>query len=297
MEFPRWQFVSLKSWLEMEAIPGFIVGDVSSETMAKGHLVQDYEMPKNQGERPCGIRECRTRHRRGWLVRLTDGQLSHVGKDCGESLFGAEWSRQIRRVRAEKSADMQAKALAEARSDAAAAIREPVPLSPAEIDELKLMRSAIDELPEQVRYSLEARASDGNPRLYISRPPTEDEIKRAKFLKQNRPHTILEEVGRFKGLNALRPSQSIAAAMDRIERQKRNLEAAMKNESSDELRTQTKRLRDMRQELRAIQHQWRLFFEPSNVALMIYLHQVQKLYAKAVRLSADHWPRIDIHRA
>lgn len=297
MSMTKWQFVSLKSWLELESIPGFIQGGVASATMTKGDLVQDYEMPLSEGERPCGISECRSDHRRGWLVRLPDGQLSHVGKDCGKKHFAADWTRQIRQFRADKKATMQAQSLDEARADVARAIAEPIPLSSSEIDELKAMRSAIDELPAQVRDSLEARANEGNPRLFNYRPPTEAEKKSAKFMKQPIPDTVAEEVGKFRGLNALRPSQSVVAALERIVRQTKALQAMLDTASADELRTQTKRLRDMRVELKSIQNQWRLFFEPSNIAQMIYLHQVQKLYTREVRLSADRWPRIVIVRA
>lgn len=297
MKLPKWKFVPLKSWLDLESVPGFIQGVAPSARMIQGQLVQDYEMPLAQGERPCGISECRSGHRRGWLVRLPDGHLSHVGKDCGKTHFGAEWSRQIKQFRADKKSAAQALSLEEARTDVARFIAELLPLSVAEIDELKAMRAAIDELPAQVRDSLEARANDGNPRLYDFRPPTEAEIRMAKFLKQRRPDTVQQEVGKFRGLNALRPSQSISSALDRIERQKKNLQAMTNSANADEIRAQSNRLRDMRAELRIIQQQWRLFFEPSNIAQLIYLHQVQKLYTREVRLSVDRWPRIVIVRA
>lgn len=39
----------------------------------------------------CGLNGCGTKHWHGWVIRTTDGDETHCGRDCGEREFGVKF--------------------------------------------------------------------------------------------------------------------------------------------------------------------------------------------------------------
>lgn len=81
-----------KSWAEIYSLPGHCI-DVAIPDL--GCITGDYDLPAKQGARPCGLR-CHQPHRKGFIVRLKDGRLTHVGNRCGMREF-PDWESQVTR--------------------------------------------------------------------------------------------------------------------------------------------------------------------------------------------------------
>ena len=80
-------------------------------------------MPNKVGERQCGIAECGTLHRNGYVIEFVDGRCSHVGRHCGRKHFGASvWKIQLRALKRKEEAAAAAEALLQAKDDAISTI-------------------------------------------------------------------------------------------------------------------------------------------------------------------------------
>jgi hypothetical protein len=190
------------SWEQLRGLDGF-VADVDKSLMISAGVVGEYEMSSATPMQPCGIRQCRTKHRKGFIVELAGGSVSHVGKNCGKKHFGSSnWRVRLKAYRESAQAEAQAEALIQARAQAAKRLSEPLS-PPQEMSQVRVMLTAFDSLPPRIRDSLVAKAEDRDGRIIRSRPASEQEMSNAKFRGERVPQTVEEVVGSFLGLKAI----------------------------------------------------------------------------------------------
>lgn len=281
-----WTIRKVGSWSELEGLPGFRQEPVSVALMVAGELVQDYDMPIAGGMKPCGIVSCSTPHRKGYIVRLADGTVSHIGNKCGKRWFDADWSQQLSRYRERRNAAARTLALQDAREHALSVARQPLRISETALRAALSMKAAYDALPSALRDSLQARASGGDTTLLAHRPPNLREIGEAKEKKKPIPVSVLHPVGKLKGLAALRPSNHPDAIMARLasKAQALELQSTRTDVRAEDLRESARSLEASRGDFEVTLRQWAAFFEPDNLAQLVHLRVVQEMGVGAVRV-------------
>ena len=196
---------SATSWEELRALDGFRDA-VDKAELNQARLVGEYEMSNASPMQACGIRQCRTKHRKGFIVELVEGAISHVGGYCGKKHFGAAWKARLRAYREAAKAEAEAIALVEIRGRAENVLCSPL-LPPEHLARVRQMLSAFDALPIELRDSLIAKAQDRDPQISRSRPPTPKEISDAKFHGKPRPSQVKDVIGTITGLRAIMRSR------------------------------------------------------------------------------------------
>lgn len=136
--------------------------------MVKGDVVGEYEMPEKAGLEPCGISQCATPHRRGYLVAIGDGKVGHVGQNCGRKHFGLAWGERVKSYRRARGERAKASALLEAITSVRALIGAQPIQEDTRIARAREMLGAFDTLPSPLRDSISAKAQDGDPAIWES---------------------------------------------------------------------------------------------------------------------------------
>ena len=190
------------SWEELRALEGFLA-DVDRKEIVQGKIVGEYAMPSAAPMQPCGIRQCRTKHRKGFIVELTSHAVSHTGGHCGKKHFGtAAWRERLRSYRDAKQAEAKATALEEVRERAEKVLGTKI-VPPPQYDSANKMLAVFDKLPSELRDSIVAKAQDRDSSIAFFRAPTKKEIDNAKFLGERAPTQIRQVIGNIAGLSAL----------------------------------------------------------------------------------------------
>lgn len=79
--------VRIESWEDIEARPGF-TPLLDPKTIKLKDVLARYIF---NFDIPCGLTNCRTPHKRGFLVVATDGRETNLGRVCGKREFGADF--------------------------------------------------------------------------------------------------------------------------------------------------------------------------------------------------------------
>ncbi|MEM7611385.1 MAG: hypothetical protein AAF270_06900 [Pseudomonadota bacterium] len=104
--------VHLESWEDLYTRPGFdeIVDD---QQITLEEIIGQYRL---QPPQPCGLKTCRTKHSRGFLVKVTGGRETNIGKDCGLRIFGTVFEGHERSFKRALNASKAREQIGEARS-------------------------------------------------------------------------------------------------------------------------------------------------------------------------------------
>ncbi|HBO1825503.1 TPA: hypothetical protein L4G09_005640 [Pseudomonas aeruginosa] len=88
------QYGSIRTPDDLRAIPGYeeVVDFGQNSGRRLLEVLDDYEFAKVE-EYPCGIKDCRTVHQYGYLVRATDGKLTNIGRFCGKRHLNLDFTR------------------------------------------------------------------------------------------------------------------------------------------------------------------------------------------------------------
>ncbi|TAL92374.1 MAG: hypothetical protein EPN69_08455 [Rhodanobacter sp.] len=202
------------TWQELFALPNFEKDPVHKDLISKGELVSEYEMAPRDGLRPCGILKCETDHRHGYIVRLPDQRLSHVGRNCGKTHFGESWSRVRKALTAAQKLAAKTKAIDELKATIRTELnRWPVFDAPAFLA-ARLALAHFDRLPEKLRHSLESRAQSGDVAVHGWRTPTDEDKRMAKLHDQKLPASIRFDRGPLQGLRGINRKTRIDYLID-----------------------------------------------------------------------------------
>jgi hypothetical protein len=274
--------------------------------MVSGTLIGDYEMDPKTGFRPCGIAQCHTDHRHGYVVALSSGFLSYVGRNCGKSQFGAEWSRMRSAFSRQKREQSKAEALRQLRTGLHNVLNDWPSLETESTTWARSVLRAFDRLPEPIREALESRARAGDASVPGSRYETDDEIKRRVF-RENRdskklppPQMIRFERGPLRGLVALRPTMRsdhlLDAALPALLREAKAL-AESEAATPDDIGKMNKRLSDIVKQISNGVAQLREFIDGDNLALLRFIRPIQLVGVTAVRFDDSSSPVFVVERA
>lgn len=163
-------------------------------------------MSTAESMQPCGIRQCRTKHRKGYIIELAAGTVSHVGALCGKKHFGtSNWKVRLKAYREASESEARARAHQEMRARAERLLATPM-AAPPDLTRVREMHKAFDLLPAKVRDSIIAKAQDRDGRITRQRPATQEEVKNAKFHGRRIPLEMQETIGNLIGLPGILPS-------------------------------------------------------------------------------------------
>jgi len=79
--------VRIDQWDDIESRPGF-TPMADPKTIKLREIIGRYIFPFDI---PCGLSNCRTPHKHGFLVAATDGRETNIGRDCGKREFGTDF--------------------------------------------------------------------------------------------------------------------------------------------------------------------------------------------------------------
>lgn len=77
--------VNLNNWDEVFERPGF-KQNIDKGKINLKHIIGSYE------KEPCGLKDCRTPHKRGYLVVCEGGIETNIGNKCGKREFGVDFT-------------------------------------------------------------------------------------------------------------------------------------------------------------------------------------------------------------
>lgn len=284
-----------RTWEELFTLPNLSPAAVPREQMVSGKLVGDYEMDPKTGLRPCGIAQCHTDHRHGYIVALSGGLLSYIGRHCGRSQFGAEWSRMRSAFTREKQKQSKERALRELRASLHAQVDNWPSLETEATAWARSVLAAFDEMPATIRQTIESRAKAGDLSVPGSRYETEEEVKRRAFRESRAgknlppPQLITFERGPLRGLAALRPSARVDRLLDVVvPTLLREAKALADSDSTppDDFGKMNKRLTDIVKQLNNSVAQMRQFVEEQNLGLFRFIRPIQLDGVTAVRFES-----------
>lgn len=285
-----------RTWEELFALPNLSPGAVPREQMVSGKLVGDYEMDAKTGLKPCGIAQCHKDHRHGYIVALSSGLLSYVGRDCGRSQFGAEWSRMRSAFTREKREQSKERALRALRAGLHAQVDNWPSLESEATAWARSVLAAFDEMPATIRQAIESCARAGDISVPGSRYETEEEVKRRVFRESRTgknlppPQLITFERGPLRGLAALRPGARVDRLLDVVVPNLLGEAKALADGDSavlDDFGKMSKRLTDIVKQLDNSVAQMRQFVEEQNLGLLRFIRPVQLDGVTAVRFESD----------
>ena len=93
------ELVRVANWDEIEQLPGFTVG-VDPTEHKLSQIIGSYAF---QDRHPCGLKTCRQPHGNGYVATTVAGLVTNLGKDCGKTHFGLDWTVERKRFDAEVS--------------------------------------------------------------------------------------------------------------------------------------------------------------------------------------------------
>jgi len=195
-------------------MPGFCVdvdpNAVKLETIIGNYTESDFVR--------CGLSNCHTKHGKGYLVKVEDGTVTNIGKDCGKTHFGVDFEsmrqsfdRDI--VNKERRENLKAfqnripgfrEIIAEVRGKEAGA--DWVYKTLQELTNPgKGVPDSIVEVMRKVRHTR-------NPTLTKPRFATKAEVRQVEVAERRKiegPYYIDEPVGSIEGIGALYPENDI----------------------------------------------------------------------------------------
>jgi hypothetical protein len=158
----------------------------------------------------CGLSNCGTLHKRGYVVKTPKGEQSNIGKDCGKKHFGVEFeelSRQFDR-------DLEAQENREQLSSAQFKVEEQLQrISDIQQRERganwvnRSLKSFWSTLPRLVKDRVYGMVKSRDPKITVSRLATSQELailKEAKELDEGAKEAyITDTVGTLSGFTSL----------------------------------------------------------------------------------------------
>lgn len=204
----------IDSWDEIESRAGF-VKDLDPEAHKLAAIIGRYQF---KDKIPCGLSNCHTPHRKGYIVATKDGLETNIGKDCGFTYFGVDFGT----LSAKFDRDVTEKQNRERLQSFASGID----VLRAQISELRKQTNGADwvyrmtrplvtpgqGVPSEVVREVGRMIKARNPELSVARQATEAEVLRIEAAQGRpipRPHYIEESVAIVDGLEALYPENDL----------------------------------------------------------------------------------------
>jgi hypothetical protein len=207
-------FVQVEKWEEVTSLPGFVANLNRSQHKIKD-IVGRYIFPHTIN---CGLSDCHSPHKRGYVVSTESGELTNIGWMCGSEYFGDDFemlSRQFERD-VEDQTNRETLASFSFRAD----------LLQAAVDALRDAEHGADWVykctrpllqahrgcPEPVVRKIAAMLKAGQNQLTEDRQATARETEIAEAAAGRsvpQPYMISEVVAQISGMAALNPQNDL----------------------------------------------------------------------------------------
>jgi len=285
-------FFAPRTWEELFRIPNLSDSAIPRHQMANGKIVGDYEMDPKSGLRPCGIAQCHTAHRHGYIVELDSEIRSYVGRDCGKSQFGVNWQQMHKTFRLEKQRLSRDRAIREVRSSLLTEIDNWRSLENDETSWAREMLKAFDEMPDAIRKTIESRANSADTAIFELRKETPEEVRRRAFRESYDsrrlppPKLITVPLGKLRGLAGLRPSTRVDRILDvKVPNLLREARALVLSDAStaDELGAMSKELLGIEGRINRAIDQLHKFVDHHNLDLLPHIRALQQYGVHSIR--------------
>jgi len=201
-------FVQVESWEEVTGLPGFVANLNRSQHKLKD-IVGRYHFPHTI---KCGLSDCHTPHKKGYVVSTESGELTNIGWICGRDYFGEDFETRSRQF--ERDVEDQAN------REILAGFSFRVDLLQAELDAMRQadyganwvykhtrpLLEAHRGCPEPIVRKIAAMIRAGQNQLTEDRQATQRETEIAEAAAGraiSQPHIISEVVAQIKGMAAL----------------------------------------------------------------------------------------------
>jgi len=195
-------------------LPGFRV-DVDPKAVKLETILGNYTEKEFV---TCGLSSCHTKHGKGYLVKVADGTLTNIGKDCGKTHFGVNFEA----MRQNFDRDIQNKE----RRENLKSFQAQIPGFRQIIAEMRAEKSGADwvyktvkelttpgrSVPDSIVEVVRRVAVTRNGTLTRPRFATKDEITQIEVAERRKiegPYYIDETVGSLEGIGALYPENDI----------------------------------------------------------------------------------------
>ncbi len=198
----------IENFNDVYEITGFRVDvdpkDVKLETIIGNYTESDFVR--------CGLSNCHTKHGKGYLVKVEDGTVTNIGKDCGKTHFGVDFEA----MRQNFDRDIQTKERREnlkAFQNQIPAFREIIAVVRTEEAGADWVYKSIQELttpgksvPDSIVEVLRKVRLTRDPTLTKPRFATKEEIRQIEVAERRKidgPYYVDEPIGRLEGIGAL----------------------------------------------------------------------------------------------
>ncbi|TCZ89096.1 hypothetical protein [Lysobacter sp. N42] len=217
--------VRIDQWDDIESRPGF-APVVDPKAIKLREIIGRYSFPFDI---PCGLSNCRTPHKHGFLVVAIDGRETNLGRVCGKREFGTDFQALSKVFVAAERAQRNREFLTELKSRLPSIATEVSALRTApdgagwiypRISQLTGMSSS---LPTPIVNAVRKAMRRGDGVLLTERAATEAErataspdVKGLEHMRRN-VSFIEERVGQLDGFAALAPGNGLRDALGAIE--------------------------------------------------------------------------------
>lgn len=204
------ELVEITSYEQLLQRPRFIKDlDPAKFTLTK--LIGVYGL---ESECPCGLTDCHTGHKRGYLAADDDGHETNIGNRCGRNLFGANWHM----LRNTLNADIRMKR----HRETVLAFQAAISVYYQRAEQLRTQplgahwawQGITDlhaRLPHRLWSKLERMIKEDDGTVIMERLATDDEIaaEEARLRRTvKRPHYVQALGGYVHGLAAMQPAHN-----------------------------------------------------------------------------------------
>lgn len=269
-------------------MPGFVV-DVNPKTVKLEEIIGNY----NELEFVvCGLSSCHRKHGKGYLVRIADGSITNIGKDCGKTHFGVDFESMRRNF----DRDIQNKE----RRENLKAFQHLIPDYRENVTELRTQKAGADWIfgaikalttpdkgvPESIVEVVRKIRLTRNPALTKPRFATSEEIRQIEVAERREiegPYYIAETVGQLQGTAALYPENNLREllALGLVKLFKDIESLNVDSLTSPQLRTNIIRITGVDSQMSLVSNaiaEGRKFLQPENLKLLLEFAEHQDDY-------------------
>jgi hypothetical protein len=219
--------VRIDQWDDIESRPGF-TPMADPKTIKLKEIIGRYIFPFDI---PCGLSNCRTPHKHGFLVVATDGRETNIGRDCGKREFGTDFRSLSRVFVAAERAQRNREFLSELRNRLPAVAAEVTAFKAGEHGagwvntRINQLTGKSGSLPQPIVNAVRQVVRRGDGALMTQRTATKEEREALAAAaevtgldRRNRISDFVEvQVGQLEGFAALAPGNVLRDILAAIE--------------------------------------------------------------------------------
>jgi hypothetical protein len=207
-------FVQVESWEEVTGLPGFVANLNRSEHKLKD-IVGRYHFAHTI---KCGLSDCHSPHKKGYIASTETGELTNIGWICGTEYFGEDFETRSRQFEQEVEDQANREILVgfSFRVDMFQEALDAMRYEDFGADWIYMrtrpLHAANRGCPEPIVRKITAMIKAGQNQLTVDRLATQQETEIAEAAASRpipKPHVITEVVAQINGMTALNPPNDL----------------------------------------------------------------------------------------